>query len=42
MKNLNEIFRKDVTHDNNETQKNQGYTLSAENTIFEKSQEWSY
>ena len=34
LKNFNEIFRKDVTYDN--ITKNQGFTLSLEDTFLEK------
>ena len=39
MRNFNEIFRKDVTYDNIKShKKNQGFTLSLEDTFLEKQQ----
>ena len=38
MRNFNEIFRKDVTYDNTKSHKSQGFTLSLEDTFFEKPQ----
>ena len=34
-----EIFRKDVTYDNVKSHKNQGFTLSLEDTFLKKAQE---
>ena len=33
--NINEIFQKNVTYDNIKSHKNQGFTLSSENTTLE-------
>ena len=38
LRSFNEIFRKDVTHDNIKSHKKQGYTLSLEDDFFKKSQ----
>ena len=38
LRSFNEIFRKDVTHDNIKSHKKQGYTLSLEDEFFKKSQ----
>ena len=38
LRNFNEIFRKDVTHDNIKSHKKQGYTLSLEDEFFKISQ----
>ena len=34
-----EVFRKDVTYDNIKSHKNQGFTLSLEDTFLKKAQE---
>ena len=38
LRNFNEIFRKDLTYDNNKSHKKQGFPLSLEDTFFEKPQ----
>ena len=38
LRNFNEIFRKDVTYDNIKVTKNQGFTISLEDTFFKKPQ----
>ena len=38
MRNFNEIFRKDVTYEILKITKNQGFTLSLENTFLKKPQ----
>ena len=38
LRNLNEIFRKDVSDDNIESHKKPGFHLSLEDTFFEKPQ----
>ena len=38
LKNLNEIFRKDVTYDNIQSHKKQGFTLFSEDIFLEKPQ----
>ena len=38
LKNFNKIFRKDATYDNIKSRKQQDFTLSLEDTLFEKSQ----
>ena len=39
LRNFNEIFRKDVTYNNIKSHKNEGFTLSLEDTFLEKSQD---